>query len=423
MFDEIILLSEGQILYQGPHEEVMPYFNSLGYRCPDNMDIADFLQIIPTNDGRLYLQNTPVTPRDPSQFFKSPFSDMDTITSNDGKELTEDESRNEGQLEQESPRIVIGIVKNNLHRDNQIITYEAHGTEALVNAWKNSALFINMMKRIDDVATNIKSGQDVLVTQAWPEDMKEKYPGTFIFQFKLALERQGLIFIRDKSFIIARTFQNLFVGAIAGALFNNIPTENIQSTMGFLFFGTLFGGLKGFALIPGAYKQKAVFKKHENALIVSPLAFNLALGLVSLPLLLFETIIFCSIMYWSAGMCAEGGRFLTYILINFSFGLTMTQIVHTIAYAIPSQNLAQPLCGISIVLMVLFSGFILPPGQIPDWWIWFYYLNPVAYAYKAVVINQYTCPRYDFLFSTGPNTTERYGNYVLNLYGYFIYKS
>ena len=88
-------------------------------------------------------------------------------------------------------------------------------------------------------------------------------------------------------------------------------------------------------------------------------------------------------------------------------------------YSISSQNIAQPLCGVVIVLMVLFSGFILPPGQIPNWWIWFYYLNPVAYAFRAVVINQYTCPRYDFPYPYP--TSGRYGDTVLNAYGLVYY--
>ena len=32
LFDELILLSQGQIIYSGPVEKVVPHFESLGYR-------------------------------------------------------------------------------------------------------------------------------------------------------------------------------------------------------------------------------------------------------------------------------------------------------------------------------------------------------------------------------------------------------
>lgn len=32
LFDELILISEGQIIYSGPVEKVVPHFESLGYQ-------------------------------------------------------------------------------------------------------------------------------------------------------------------------------------------------------------------------------------------------------------------------------------------------------------------------------------------------------------------------------------------------------
>lgn len=44
LFDDIILLSEGQIVYQGPRENVLEFFEYMGFRCPDRKGVADFLQ-------------------------------------------------------------------------------------------------------------------------------------------------------------------------------------------------------------------------------------------------------------------------------------------------------------------------------------------------------------------------------------------
>lgn len=44
LFDDIMLISEGQIVYQGPREHVIDFFKSMGFRCPERKGVADFLQ-------------------------------------------------------------------------------------------------------------------------------------------------------------------------------------------------------------------------------------------------------------------------------------------------------------------------------------------------------------------------------------------
>lgn len=44
LFDDIILISDGQIVYQGPREYVLEFFKSMGFECPARKGVADFLQ-------------------------------------------------------------------------------------------------------------------------------------------------------------------------------------------------------------------------------------------------------------------------------------------------------------------------------------------------------------------------------------------
>jgi ABC-type multidrug transport system ATPase subunit len=44
LFDDVILLSDGLIVYQGPRENVLEFFESLGFKCPERKGVADFLQ-------------------------------------------------------------------------------------------------------------------------------------------------------------------------------------------------------------------------------------------------------------------------------------------------------------------------------------------------------------------------------------------
>ncbi|KAI3517159.1 hypothetical protein L1887_16368 [Cichorium endivia] len=44
LFDDIILLSEGEIVYQGPRAYVLEFFENVGFKCPERKAVADFLQ-------------------------------------------------------------------------------------------------------------------------------------------------------------------------------------------------------------------------------------------------------------------------------------------------------------------------------------------------------------------------------------------
>jgi len=44
LFDDIILISDGQVVYHGPREYVLDFFESMGFRCPERKGTADFLQ-------------------------------------------------------------------------------------------------------------------------------------------------------------------------------------------------------------------------------------------------------------------------------------------------------------------------------------------------------------------------------------------
>ncbi|RAW37521.1 ABC transporter G family member 29 [Phytophthora cactorum] len=43
LFDNVLILNAGEVMYHGPRDQALPYFESLGFRCPPHRDTADFL--------------------------------------------------------------------------------------------------------------------------------------------------------------------------------------------------------------------------------------------------------------------------------------------------------------------------------------------------------------------------------------------
>jgi len=345
-FHSLILMSEGQIVYHGPTTKALEYFQSLGYICPENTDAPDFLQELPTPDGR--------------RFIPPGCKDV--------------------------PR----------------------GADALAAAWKDSDLFKSMLSVMDqEVAES---------TGEWPSVFTEYYPGTFWFAFVQCLERQWKLTSRDTAFIKGRVMQSVVVAAIAGSLFSNLAPTDANSLNGVIFFSTLFNALSAMSMLPVIYSQKAVFFKHSKNLFFPTAAFVLSQTIVLYPFQIAETFTFSTIVYWSVGFSetTSGSRYFSFMLILFVFGLCASQLFRLLASAIPSREAAQPLAGICTVMMVLFSGFIVPESNIPNGWIWFYWINPAAYCLKAVSINEFLSPDYSFYLS---GTNERFGDVQLSSRG------
>uniref|UniRef100_K3WZJ2 ABC transporter domain-containing protein n=1 Tax=Globisporangium ultimum (strain ATCC 200006 / CBS 805.95 / DAOM BR144) TaxID=431595 RepID=K3WZJ2_GLOUD len=72
LFDDVMILNAGEVMYHGPREQIVDYFGSLGFECPPGRDIADYLLDLGTREQRMYEVALPQQqakhPRYPSEF-------------------------------------------------------------------------------------------------------------------------------------------------------------------------------------------------------------------------------------------------------------------------------------------------------------------------------------------------------------------
>jgi len=61
MLDELILLGNGQIIYEGKGKEVQDYFHGMGYQFPEHANVGDVITDIITGNGRIYKQGGDVS--------------------------------------------------------------------------------------------------------------------------------------------------------------------------------------------------------------------------------------------------------------------------------------------------------------------------------------------------------------------------
>ena len=58
LFDDIILMAERKIVYQGPRSNVLEFFEHCGFKCPPRKGVADFLQEVSVLVQSMYQVNS-----------------------------------------------------------------------------------------------------------------------------------------------------------------------------------------------------------------------------------------------------------------------------------------------------------------------------------------------------------------------------
>lgn len=80
-------------------------------------------------------------------------------------------------------------------------------------------------------------------------------------------------------------------------------------------------------------------------------------------------------------------NFFTFLLILFLFSMVMNQQLAVFA-SFASEARLQVYGACTLFVAILFSGFILPPCTIPNYFFYFYWWNPFAWAYRALILNE-----------------------------------
>ena len=111
--------------------------------------------------------------------------------------------------------------------------------------------------------------------------------------------------------------------------------------------------------------------------------------LVDMPYKIVNAIIFNLIIYFLPNLRREPGPFFFFLLVSFLTTMSMSMFFRSIAAL--SRSLVEaltPAAGV-ILLMVLYTGFALPPTYMLGWIKWVKWLNPIYYAFESLMINEF----------------------------------
>ncbi|GLJ30759.1 hypothetical protein SUGI_0609870 [Cryptomeria japonica] len=342
LFDDIILLSEGEIVYQGPREHVLDFFNSMGFKCPDRKGVADFLQEVTSR-------------KDQEQYWTR---------------------RN--QLYRYIPVKEFAEAFRSFHVSRSLIEELSHPYDktknhpAALTSSKYGVSRMNMLKA------------------CYNREMLLMRRNSFVYIFKTG---QIAVVAAITTTIFLRTEMHQ----------QNITDGNLY--MGAMFFGLIHMMFNGIPEMAMTVIRLPVFYKQRDQLLYPAWAYSLPNWIVKIPFSLVEAVIWVIITYYAIGFAPEADRCFRQLFLFFwlhQMGLGLFKFVASLGR---NMIISQTFGSFANLVVFLLGGFIVSRDKVPSWWIWAYWCNPLSYSQNAIAVNEFLAPRWNKLSSTTSNKT------------------
>ncbi|KAH9321630.1 hypothetical protein KI387_016269 [Taxus chinensis] len=342
LFDDIILLSEGVIVYQGPREYVLEFFEFMGFKCPDRKGVADFLQEVTSrkDQEQYWVDKSKPYHYMPVKEFADAFRSFHV-----GKHLTEELSHPYDRTKNHPAALT--STKYGVSRMNML---KACFSREVLLMKRNSFVYI------------FKTGQIVVV-------------GTITMT----------LFLRTEMHQQSITDGNLYMGA--------------------MFFSLVLMMFNGFPEMSMTVSRLPVFYKQRDLLFYPVWAYALPTWIVKIPLSLLEAFIMVSVTYYVIGFAPEAQSFFKQIFVFFLLHQMALGLFKFVASLGRNMIISQTFGSFALVVVFVLGGFVVSREDIPSWWIWAYWCSPVSYSQNALAVNEFLAPRWNKRSSTTSNKT------------------
>uniref|UniRef100_A0A0E0LUI1 ABC transporter domain-containing protein n=1 Tax=Oryza punctata TaxID=4537 RepID=A0A0E0LUI1_ORYPU len=341
LFDDIILLSDGHIVYQGPREHVLEFFESIGFKCPDRKGVADFLQEVTSRkDQQQYWARTHQRYRYiPVQEFARAFQSFHV-----GQTLSEELSH--------------PFDKSTSHPAS--LTTSTYGASKLELLRACVARELLLMKR-----------------------------NMFVYRFRAF-----------QLLVITIIVMTLFLRT---NMHHETRTDGIVY-LGALFFAMVAHMFNGFSELAMATIKLPVFFKQRDYLFFPSWAYTIPTWILKIPISCFEVAITVFLSYYVIGFDPNVGRLFKQYLLLLLVNQMAAALFRFIAALGRTMVVANTLASFALLVLLVLSGFVLSHHDVKKWWIWGYWISPLQYAMNAIAVNEFLGHKWNRLVQ-GTNTT------------------
>ncbi|KAF2022234.1 hypothetical protein BU24DRAFT_471381 [Aaosphaeria arxii CBS 175.79] len=204
---------------------------------------------------------------------------------------------------------------------------------------------------------------------------------------------RGLLRLRNNfTPVVAGVVANTIIAIVTGSVFYNLPstTASFQQRSILLFFAVLVNGCTPTFEVLTMWAQRPIVEKHQRYAMYHPLIDCCASIICDLPNKLVTTVMFNIPLYFMTNLRRSVSAWFTYILFIFIVILTMSMFFRMVGSL--SKTIEQTMAPVATLMLMftLYNGFVLPVDYMHPWLAWFRWINPFAYAYEGLMINEFS---------------------------------
>jgi ABC-type multidrug transport system ATPase subunit/ABC-type multidrug transport system permease subunit len=424
LFDDIILMRDGEIVYHGPRTEVKPYFlNCLGIEIPVEVDEAGFLVDFLTDPvsvvrsvERMRIRRNSTSAQNTKPHPTVQHGDNDKEQSLSKVNFHTEDAAELHLYDHADDSLFFKLASPAAKSVGKL--YPALTTKELLTRYHNSNIHAAQLAETDLSIANCRNDEALKLSPAnWSsytrQQFAQPFPHSYMRHTKLDIARQSKVTFRNKQLTIPRLVQSVLMGFIFGTLFFQLNIDDYQSKMGLLLYSVMFGTFANLSELPAAAEARNVITKQLDAGFLPTPPYIISNIFWSIPRIAVETAIFGTLMYWIPNFVPDAGRFFFWLLVLFAGSLSLSTFFRTISFVASNPDVARQMDFPFILIFVIFGGFLIPYQRIPNWLIWLYWLNPLSWGVRSISQNEFLSSRYDAINSSG----QRKGDAYLDAFG------
>ncbi|KAG9770930.1 pleiotropic drug resistance protein, ABC superfamily, partial [Aureobasidium melanogenum] len=205
---------------------------------------------------------------------------------------------------------------------------------------------------------------------------------------------------------------NGIMALIASSLFYNMKetTDSFKGRAVVLFMAILFNAFASILEVMMLYAERPIVEKQARYAFYRPSAEAYASVLVDLPMKVAGAIGFNLVFYFMTNLNRHPGNFFFYLLVVLLVIFAMSGVFRFIGALSRTETQAMVPASVMMLALLIVTGFVVPLRYMLAWCRWINYVNPVAYGYEALMVNefsgrQFTCTSYVPSYGT-PGTTN-----------------
>ncbi|CAG7944618.1 unnamed protein product [Penicillium nalgiovense] len=336
LFDKAIVLYEGRQIYFGRAGDARRFFVEMGFHCPDRQTTADFLTSLTSPSERLVRPGfEDSVPRTPDEF--------------------------------------AARWKDSPERKQVLAEIEANA------AGDGKAKLLEFDRS--------RAADKSKLTRAASE-----YTLSYPMQIRLCLWRGFLRLKADSAMTVATIIGNSSMSLIISSIFYDLAymTDSFYKRGALIFFSIMISAFSSALEIMLMWQQRPIVEKHYKYALYHPSAEAISAYIVELPAKFLLGVTFSLIIYFLPHLRRTAAHFFIFFLFSATTTLVMSNIFRFIGAISRSVAQAMPPSSVFMLILVIYTGFTIPVRDMHPWFRWLNYVNPIAYAFEALIINEFS---------------------------------